>query len=177
MVPNEEKWTTISDAGSNGVEEVVDAVRQEQDGQWAQGYKDPTWGLGRPLRVFVRVEDGEWTGLCILGSPGSPLTLEGIRDARLGDLVDFTVELSAVDWSSVEQPDRAEEEVLGYRPGPRARMTDYHLRMVAGVYRIAKRTAPARPQAWCSEWWGVTPVRVSRWIAAARERGLLGEGE
>lgn len=177
MTPDRDKWSALEagNAGDGGGDQVA-AVVQGGAGEWFEGHLDPSIGPGGDLRVFVRVEEGRWTGLLVTGSTADPVTVAGMRDARLGDLVELlTVGALRPAAPAVTVPPE-EAEALAYRPGNRTRLTDYHLRQVAGLYNVALRVAADRPQVWMSEWWNTTPARVSRWIAAARERGLIEEG-
>lgn len=164
-------WTAIARTS----DEVRELVGISEGVDWYEGFLDPDYGLGRPLRVFVGIELGEFVRLVVSGEPGSPLTIAGLRDARLGDLVAFVRTVFASEAVEGVRLPADEAEALAYRPGQRAKLTDYHLERIAGLYAVAGRVAPNRKQEWIAEWLRTTPTRVSRWVAAAKERGFISE--
>jgi hypothetical protein len=141
------------------------------------------------VRITMDVEIDEWgtprcAKLTIQPPDGQQVTWKTLRSIRVDRLLREAKARAASPWKSAG-PGRFElaspqERATTYQdiiqPPRRSRraspMTDEHLREVAEFYK--DHLESGKPTLAICAKWHVTPPTASRWVARARERGMLG---
>ena len=130
-----------------------------------------------PLQVGVTIATATARPRCVfLSIGGEEVTARGLRRVPVGRLVRIAVGLAAqvpsgagvAGFARDDELADAERETVGR--ARRWRLTDEHLCAVANLYRAA----PKGPVVAVADQFGASRATAGRWVAAARNRGLLG---